>query len=440
MWFWTEFAATIVEAFLQYWCLHTVFNTKYGTVTDVLSFSAAVFIQSTAVTIVENIKVINIIAAAVIYVALAMLYAVIFLKGGFFKKLFINCLIEVAIIISVLLTVPFISTIMSVDYSDVLYSQDFARVLVLIITKLIFAYFTLIIIKFFKKSEQGLSTLEWVLIASVFLCTFVIGIVLIYFMYSIQMTAVNSILIQVILLAFVAVNILTLYIVNKISLKSSEITRLKVRDVLIEQQRNQIGQIDLKYKEMRKIRHDYKNVISCVISLIDSGQTEKAKKYLTDRLEIGESLSGKDFVAVSNPIIGAVINSKILLCHQKKIDIKCSIFSDFDGVDADSLSVALFNSLDNAIEAEEEVPSPHIELEIKKTGGYLSVKVSNKITSSVLHNNKDLITTKKNKEIHGIGVSRIKEMVEKQNGMADFYETGGYFVCRILMSIKTSIG
>ena len=55
------------------------------------------------------------------------------------------------------------------------------------------------------------------------------------------------------------------------------------------------------------------------------------------------------------------------------------------------------------------------------------------IDKSVLASNKDLLTTKDNKECHGFGIKNIKGIVDKYKGIIQFDEESGYFICDILI-------
>lgn len=56
-----------------------------------------------------------------------------------------------------------------------------------------------------------------------------------------------------------------------------------------------------------------------------------------------------------------------------------------------------------------------------------------KIGKSVLKENPELHSTKEEKELHGIGISQIKEIVAAYDGLYDFYEEEGYFCSRVFI-------
>ena len=67
---------------------------------------------------------------------------------------------------------------------------------------------------------------------------------------------------------------------------------------------------------------------------------------------------------------------------------------------------------------------------------YLNIIVRNSIKNSVISNNQNFITTKKNKSGHGYGMKTIKFITEKYSGTTDFYEEGNIFVAHIVIYQK----
>ncbi len=57
----------------------------------------------------------------------------------------------------------------------------------------------------------------------------------------------------------------------------------------------------------------------------------------------------------------------------------------------------------------------------------------NSVDVSVLKNNKTLQTTKSDKAVHGFGTKNIQKIVDKHNGIVNYFEENGYFGCQILI-------
>ena len=63
----------------------------------------------------------------------------------------------------------------------------------------------------------------------------------------------------------------------------------------------------------------------------------------------------------------------------------------------------------------------------------IEISLSNTIEKSVLSENHSLKTSKSRLQGHGYGIKTIKQIAEKYNGSADFYEKDNMFVCCVML-------
>ena len=78
-----------------------------------------------------------------------------------------------------------------------------------------------------------------------------------------------------------------------------------------------------------------------------------------------------------------------------------------------------------------------VSSKIYEEKGYLHIMVKNTVDKSILKSNPYLRTTKNNNEYHGFGILSIKDIVQKYDGLMDFYEKDLLFICHILLKIRT---
>ena len=93
----------------------------------------------------------------------------------------------------------------------------------------------------------------------------------------------------------------------------------------------------------------------------------------------------------------------------------------------------LSNMLDNAIQYLSSVDFSKKELLLKifSQNERIIFLVRNTIFGSVLENNPKLSSNRKDEEGHGLGIRVIKEIAEKYDGTAQFYEESGFFCCMV---------
>lgn len=103
------------------------------------------------------------------------------------------------------------------------------------------------------------------------------------------------------------------------------------------------------------------------------------------------------------------------------IDIYIDFISEIDIKDND-MCVLLANLLDNAIEACEKVEEERrlIYLRIKRQNQMLLIFIKNAIQERETEKREFFKTSKKNKELHGLGIKCIDNVIQKYDGHKEY--------------------
>ena len=99
------------------------------------------------------------------------------------------------------------------------------------------------------------------------------------------------------------------------------------------------------------------------------------------------------------------------------------------------LCTLLGNLLDNAIEAAEQCPPEKRLIEVKITSydEKVVIHAMNSIISSVLNENSELKSTKKDPLEHGFGVKSIRLIAQKYAGTVNYFEDDSTLSCRVVL-------
>ena len=174
------------------------------------------------------------------------------------------------------------------------------------------------------------------------------------------------------------------------------------------------SQIELLKEEkqnFRKIKHDYLNFLTVAQGLIEIDQKEKALTLLKDTTN--ELMSVSNIPLCSNETINTALYIKQNQAKQMGIEINVNItenyplkFSDYD------VSRILFNLLDNAIEAVNEIENSEkkINLNIEINENDLNVYCDNLCSGKKTYRSPE----------RGNGMKIIKDIVKKYKGEFDF--------------------
>ena len=133
-----------------------------------------------------------------------------------------------------------------------------------------------------------------------------------------------------------------------------------------------------------------------------------------------DALEEATYVSVSrNSAVDAIINEKMLTAQKNSIPTHFDVVPlDFENVPSMDICTILSNALDNAIEACVKLQNPsdrYINVKINTDNG-IFISVSNPSAEAPKKIAGVFISTKKDKENHGLGLKSIRRTVDKHGG------------------------
>lgn len=195
--------------------------------------------------------------------------------------------------------------------------------------------------------------------------------------------------------------------------------------------REQDAQVRELHENVRRLKHDMKNHIMVIASYLNGGEYDKAKAYtsvILDKLNAVHS-----YIETGNSLLNHILNEKLNYAREQGISVKAEIENlPFAKMESLEFSALLSNLLDNAIEACKKELQPQLQVQIMAKRGYETILVKNSISQSVLSENPQLLSTKAGAG-HGMGIAQIKTIVEKYNGLCDFYEEDNWFCAGVFV-------
>ncbi len=425
LWFVIELAATAFECYVILSSLNRCFKPRgrYA----IIPFWGAMVLTTGYVTVINQIHIFEGFLSAVT-ISLFILYALLFLEGKTLMKV-IMVLIAFSLILGInMLVANTMAAILGAEMLTIFEEDGNIRLIALFFTKILFFTAMRTIVKMFKKEQFTLKSPELLATVAMFVLTHIIAVILI----AVQMNENNAELLTFIaILSTILTDIFIIYMMRKISKDNKNNLRISLLELQLSEQKQMAEDAGQISKEIQKAEHDLKHHLLSVLGTLEDGNTTEAEEYLRTLLKEYETSIFK-YISLENSAINSVLNFKIGRCRANGIDFKLEIESDFAGFDDTDICVLLSNLLDNAIEASQSVPeSPMITLTVTNKQNYLCILVRNRIMESVLAKNGQLKTTKRNKQNHGLGLYSVGQIVDKYEGMKNFYEKNGYFVADI---------
>ncbi len=213
-----------------------------------------------------------------------------------------------------------------------------------------------------------------------------------------------------------------------------------------EEMRRQDMELRELHRNVRQLKHDMKNHMMVLTAYLNDGEIELAKAYTSEILDKFSTMHS--YIETGNVLLNHIINEKLSYAKSLGIIVKAEIENlAFERMKRMDFSALLTNMLDNAIEALlREMSKPctetkenegtgkwQLDVLITANRGYETICVKNQIFSSVLAVNPELMSSKEEKEQHGLGVGKIKSIADQYDGMVDFYEEDNFFCVKVFI-------
>lgn len=160
------------------------------------------------------------------------------------------------------------------------------------------------------------------------------------------------------------------------------------------------------------------------------GKAEEALAYLDEKMDKSSSdisIQIKPYSGIA--VIDRMLNFKLDVARKNNIEVELDIDAYFCPIEDTEMSVVLGNLLDNAIEAVKDLPKEErwIKISMITPNSMFLMEVKNPYRGRRKKVGDHYITTKADKEMHGLGMGSVELIVNKYNGSLDIKDNGKEF-------------
>lgn len=403
-------ALYFTEGLIIFYYANSFFKRKYSTLITVFGISLSHMLLFGIY--YANNTIVNFIALLIIY---CLIFSLLY-ECRFFTALF-NTILLLVIMLACEWCVIFITSLfLSKDfyaYQESIPLQMFDITL----SKLAYYLICLILIRIFSKKNINTQnkSVFWQLmimpVASVF-ALFVFR----YISLETLLTDTANILCSIASLFLLISNIIVFFIYEHSMNNAAELYELRSKKQKEEIEKQYFDILEQNNKDLKIFTHDIKNHLEQISNLTDNSEISSyiSKLYGTVNKYSSVVLSG-------NKTLDVIINKYNTLCANKDIEItfnvKTANLIDIDNAD---LSTILNNALDNAVESAEQSYDKRISVDIYTKDLFEMIKIQNSCDSVPVISNKKLLTSKKEKELHGFGIESIMRTIDNYDGIFDW--------------------
>ncbi len=196
---------------------------------------------------------------------------------------------------------------------------------------------------------------------------------------------------------------------------------------------NQAAEREAAYRKTRIQRHDLKNQLVAVNTLLDAGRAGEAADQIREMIRINGAMK-QEISHSGNIVLDALVNYKHSVAFAEGTVIEYYMEAPAElPVEGMDLCVILGNLLDNALEAvrllrEEE---RRVKLTIRMSKGILLMQVENPYIGEIIVDRQGGIRSSKTGD-HGIGLISVERTVVKCGGSMSIEHENGIFKASVL--------
>jgi sensor histidine kinase YesM len=190
-------------------------------------------------------------------------------------------------------------------------------------------------------------------------------------------------------------------------------------------------------QNIRMVRHDMKNHMMTLSSLMAIGDRQELFEYMK---KINANIESEtSHVDTGNHYVDSILNYKIEEAIRAGVEVKVEIhIPDKLNIQAFDLNVIIGNLMDNAIEGSREVDNKKITFEMVLDRSMLFIKVQNHFDGHLNKKKGEFLSTKGNEKLRGIGLRSVQSAVALYDGTMDIEAKDRLFTVTILLYNQTN--
>ncbi len=235
---------------------------------------------------------------------------------------------------------------------------------------------------------------------------------------------------------FAAVYAFGFYYMTSLLEKESQMQKLSL---LHEQTQNQMDlyqSMKKHYEQQRRFSHDYKNQLNCIQGMIESGQTKEALEYISGLT--GNFRQNEMCINTGHAVVNIMLNQKYHEASDKGI-VMTMVSGNLSEltVSEEDIVTLLGNLLDNAIEACEKLDENKvIQFKMVLEEEQLVLSIRNPVKDTVQIKDNRIVTSKRDKSGHGIGLLNVDSVIRKNNGTCVLKCENGWFTFAAMLPLE----
>ena len=289
--------------------------------------------------------------------------------------------------------------------------------LIMLILSIIFFALLIFLMKYKKLPVMKLSIKVWFLIDVIMLVLTSMMMFFSYILYVFQLEGRTFFAGQVLMAFGQILIIILLYGIIFSGHSIYELRRQKeISEIQNKLQREYFQKLLARETETKRFRHDIINDLLQFQNYCANKKYDKLEHYLENTLGAVYEIHN-NYYNVGNDIVNTVLNYYLLPLKESHTISVQGYISGKISMDERELCVLVSNMVKNATEALQKIKDGYLWIKIREGEEFLYIEVKNSFQGEVVFDKKGMpISSKKNRENHGIGTYNIIDIAKKNGG------------------------
>ena len=398
---WISFIIEIAACIISFGICTAVIRAQFRPRDELAWWKYLVFgITFTAVTYFE---VGSNLIASFIGMGICIFFAQRYFEGRFASKVISVIMINVLTILISIICLYVISAFSGVTMEKLTMYGNSMRLIEVCVMKSLCIFIAYAYIRTIKRQREFVQ--QELLISGIFFaCFFVVSLFFIILLKQVMLPRILQIAFAVITLLFLGIILLVLWLLNHLQNQNRELLENSILRTQLREQEKLMKVSEESNQKIREVRHDIRRYFSNYLQLLEEGKVELVKKEM--QKTFATKLSEKQQIYTPNLMLNAVINEKKEICEKNHIRFVIHV----------------------------KLPEK-IHLNMEVVDEMFNLIVENHIQNSVLCVNPKLVTSKKNKAEHGLGIPTVREIVNQYQGFLNISEEANNVIVHMVIPL-----
>lgn len=289
--------------------------------------------------------------------------------------------------------------------------------LIMLILSIVFLTLLIFFVKYKKLPVMKLPTKVWFLIDVIMLVLTSMMMFFSYILDAFQLEGRTFFAGQVLMAFGQILIIILLYGIIFSGHSIYELRRQKeISEIQNKLQREYFQKLLARETETKRFRHDIINDLLQFQNYCANKKYDKLEHYLENTLGAVYEIHN-NYYNVGNDIVNTVLNYYLLPLKESHTISVQGYISEKISIDERELCVLVSNMVKNATEALQKIKDGYLWIKIREGEEFLYIEVKNSFQGEVVFDKKGMpISSKKNRENHGIGTYNIIDIAKKNGG------------------------